>query len=92
MLQFAQLELFLLEMKKRVVGLHRIQKQNTDTNIFTHRSSTILNDKNTMKFTTRINDLQQPANVGGLRRGEGGVAIEGSNPSFLGCAMSQRHR
>jgi hypothetical protein len=45
-----------------------------------------------MKFTTRIYSLQQPANLGGMQKGDAGVAIEGRDPSFLGCAMSQRHR
>jgi hypothetical protein len=51
-----------------------------------------LKHKNKMKATVRINSLQQPAGFGGLRRDLGGVAIEGMDPSFLGCAVSQRHR
>jgi len=45
-----------------------------------------------MFITASIKSLQQPANLGGLRRGNEGAAVEGLDPSFLGCAMSVRHR
>lgn len=45
-----------------------------------------------MKFTASIKSLQQHTIIGGMRRGFLGAAVEGLDPSFLGCAVSQRHR
>lgn len=60
--------------------------------IYSKRITQILNASTNMNFTPRTRSLQQPAMLGGLRKDENGVAIEGRDPSFLGCAMSQRHR
>jgi hypothetical protein len=60
--------------------------------IFSKRITQILNARTNMNFTPRTRSLQQPALIGGLRKDESGVAVEGRDPSFLGCAMSQRHR
>ena len=60
--------------------------------IYSKRITQNLNARTDMNFTPRTKSLQQPALIGGLRKGDAGVAVEGRDPSFLGCAMSQRHR